>query len=95
MGVPLVLVYTTGKAQVIAGDGAALPSAGVMASAASESGVPWIDMTAELRKRPDRQELYFIRDGHWTAAGQRAVAEVLAERLPEMAWSRNGRTCTR
>jgi hypothetical protein len=84
MGVPIVLVYTTGKAQVIAGDGAPLPSAGVMARAAAEAGVPWIDMTAELRDRPDRQELYFMRDGHWTAAGHRAVAEVLARRLPAM-----------
>ena len=84
MGVPIVLVYTTGKAQVIAGDGASLPSAGVMAGAAAEAGVPWIDMTAELRRRPDRQELYFVRDGHWTAAGHRAVAEVLAKRLPAM-----------
>lgn len=84
MEVPVVLVYTTGKAQVIAGDGAPLPSAAVMAAAAEEAGVPWIDMTRKLRVREDRQALYFIRDGHWTATGHRAVAEVLADRLPEL-----------
>lgn len=84
MGVPVVLVYTTGKAQVIAGDGSPLPSAAVMAAAAAEAGVPWIDMTRKLRARDDRQGLYFIRDGHWTANGHRAVAEILADRLPEL-----------
>jgi lysophospholipase L1-like esterase len=84
MGIPVVFLYTTGKAQVIAGDGSPLRSAAVMASAASDAGVPWIDMTAELRKRPDRQRLYFVRDGHWTAAGHRAVAEVLVQRLPSL-----------
>jgi len=84
MEVPLVLLYTTGKAQVIAGDGSPLPSAAVMAAAAEEAGVPWIDMTRKFRARDDRQELYFVRDGHWSAAGHRAVAEVLAERLPEL-----------
>ncbi len=84
MGVPIVLLYTTGKAQVIAGDGSPLPSALVMDNAAKQAGVPWIDMTAELRARPDRQELYFVRDGHWTAAGHRAVADVLSKRLPAL-----------
>lgn len=84
MGVPVVLVYTTGKAQVIARDAADLPSASVMAAAVAEAGVPWIHMTRELRRRHDRQELYFIRDGHWTAAGHQAVAEVLAQRLAEL-----------
>lgn len=84
MEVPVVLLYTTGKAHVIAGDGAPLPSVAVMAGAAEEAGVPWVDMTQELRARDDRQELYFVRDGHWTAAGHRAVAEVLANRLEEL-----------
>jgi len=84
MEVPMIFLYTTGKAQVIAGDGSPMPSASVMAAAAHEAGVPWIDMTTELRSRPDRQELYFIRDGHWTARGHQAVAEVLADRLPEL-----------
>jgi hypothetical protein len=84
MEVPVVLVYTTGKAQVIAGDGSPLPSAAVLAAAAEEAGVPWIDMTRKLRAREDRQELYFVRDGHWSAAGHRAVAEVLADRLDDL-----------
>ena len=84
LDVPIVLVYTTGKAQVIAGDGSGLPSKAVVSGAASDAGVPWIDMTDALRSRSDRQELYFMRDGHWTATGHRAVAEVLADRLGEM-----------
>jgi lysophospholipase L1-like esterase len=84
MDVPIVILYTTGKAQVIAGDGAPLRSRSVISAAAEEAGIPWIDMTTELRRRPDRHALYFVRDGHWTAAGHRAVAEVLAERLPEL-----------
>ena len=84
MGVPVIILYTTGKAQVIAGSGDPLPSAAVIAAAAREAGVPWLDMAAELRAREDRQYLYFIRDGHWTAAGHQAVAEVVAERLSEL-----------
>jgi len=84
MEVPVVLLYTTGKAQVIAGEGEPLPSAAVVAAAAAKADVPWIDMLTELRARSDRQELYFVRDGHWTAAGHQAVAEVLAERLPAL-----------
>lgn len=84
MDVPIVLVYTTGKAQVIAGDGWELPSEAVLSGAATEASVPWINMTEELRSRSDRQDLYFVRDGHWTATGHRAVAEVLANELVEM-----------
>lgn len=84
MGVPIVLLYTTGKARIIADDAADLPSAAVMAAAAAEADVPWIDMARELRLRSDRQWLHFVRDGHWTAAGHQAVAEVLAERLAEL-----------
>lgn len=81
MGAPVVLIYATGKAPVIGRQGLVLPSEAVVAAAAVEAGVPWINMTEELRQHPDRREFYFWRDAHWTVAGHQAVANVLADRL--------------
>ncbi len=77
--VPVVLVDTTGRAQVIADDGTPLPTA-----AAAEVGVLWIDMTRKLRGREGRQVRYFIRDGDWAVTGHRAVTQALADRLEEL-----------
>jgi lysophospholipase L1-like esterase len=51
------------------------------ARAAERARLPFVEVTAELRRRQREQELYFPIDGHPNAAGQRAFAEALAPRL--------------
>lgn len=76
-----IFLYTTGQAHVIADTLQALPSAAVVEAAAAQVGVTWIDGRDRLRRRNDRNRLYYPLDGHWTAAGHRAVAEILFEEL--------------
>jgi hypothetical protein len=45
-------------------------------------GVPVITLLPEFRSRaPTSQPLYFDNDGHWTAAGHRLAADLVAERV--------------
>lgn len=54
-----------------------------LAAACARLGIPLISATETLRTRMAAgEELYFTADGHWNAAGHRAVAEILRENLP-------------
>lgn len=45
-------------------------------------GIPFISPVGRLRARREQGEtLYFASDGHWTADGHRAVAQILAQEL--------------
>ena len=55
-----------------------------MQETAAAAGVPWLDLAAHLRQRDDRLELYYPQDGHWTAAGHRAVARFLADEIARL-----------
>jgi hypothetical protein len=76
-----LLMYTTGQAHVIAEKQTPLRSATVIETAANKANVPWINLTGLLRKRSNRYELYYPKDGHWTPAGHRAVAEILFDQI--------------
>jgi hypothetical protein len=56
-----------------------LPSLTAFREAAECAGAPWLDVNPALRDRPDRLELYYRRDGPWTLAGHRAIAEIVAD----------------
>jgi lysophospholipase L1-like esterase len=84
LGATILFLYTTGQAQVV-GDSYRPPrSAAVVEAAASGSGAPWIDASASLQSRDDRLELYYPKNGHWTARGHTAIAEILASKLAEL-----------
>ena len=84
LGAACVFLYTTAKNYVLSGDYELPKSAQMLRDAAERGQVPWIDATPFLRDRPDKTELFFILDGHWSVAGHRAIAELLADRLSEL-----------
>lgn len=83
LGARTLFLYTTGQASVLQPEYDSLPSRNVVRAAAERAGVPWIDVTAAMRRVEDRDALYFPRNGHWTEAGHRVVAEILAPVIAE------------
>lgn len=81
LGAETWFLFTTGQAHVLDGTAAGLRSRRVLESAALSAGAPWIDIATEMGERPDRLELYYRKDGHWTPQGHRAAAEIVARHL--------------
>jgi lysophospholipase L1-like esterase len=84
LGATTLFLYTTGQAQVVGNTYSPLRSSAVVEAAAAEAGVPWIDASAALQSRSDRLELYYPKDGHWTAQGHSAIAEILEGKLVKL-----------
>jgi hypothetical protein len=84
LGAETLILYTTGQAQVIQETYKPLRSRSVVEDAGLAAGVPWVDATEELRRRADRFELYYRKDGHWTSAGHDAIAEILAGKIVDL-----------
>lgn len=82
LGADPLFLYTTGQNYVVSDDYELPKSGALLAAAARDAEVSWIDVTPHLRARPDRYELFYALDGHWSAAGHRAIAEILAEQIP-------------
>lgn len=81
LGARTLYLYTTGQAQVIQDQYRPARSLMIVRDAARISGAPWVDVSQHLQKRPDRLELYYPLDGHWTARGNEAVSEILLEAI--------------
>lgn len=78
---PTLIVFSTGQAPVIHKEDAANRARQVVLSAAEQADARMLDLTPHLRSRPDRMRLYYPYDGHWTAVGDAAVAEILSEEI--------------
>jgi hypothetical protein len=89
IGAETLLFYGTGQAQVIVDTYKKPRSAAVVEQASERAEVPWVDASRLLQLRSDRQDLYFPKDGHWTPAGHRAVAEILTDEIVSLGLIRN------
>lgn len=85
-GARTLLLYATSKADVIGPRYEPRPSRDAIAAASDAAGMPWVDANPFLRAHPDRLETYWRLDGHWTEAGHRAIAELLADELERRGW---------
>ena len=84
LGASTIFVFSPSQTPVLSGDASDLSSvSAILTKAASEAGAGFIDLTGPLRARPDRLDLYYPINGHWTAAGHAAVAEILSAYIGE------------
>jgi len=57
------------------------------AAALTELGIPFVDLLPTIRAaHSETSPMHFACDGHWTAAGHKVVAEILAEFLQTQGW---------
>jgi hypothetical protein len=84
LGADTLFLYTTGQAQVIQGEYVPLRSTRIVAEAARQAGVPWVDTAERMHQRLDRFELYYPKDGHWTEKGHRAVTEIVMDEISRL-----------
>jgi lysophospholipase L1-like esterase len=77
-GAASIFMFVTGQGPVISEREASIAGSDAVAEAARRAGAGYVDLPPLLRARPDRFDLYYRRDGHWTAAGHMAAAEILA-----------------
>jgi hypothetical protein len=84
LGASTIFILSPSQTPVLSGDASDLSSvSAIVAKAASEAGAGFIDLTGPLRTRRDRLDLYYPINGHWTAAGHAAVAEILSAYIGE------------
>jgi len=78
-----LFVYTTAQVHIVRDTYSQPASATVVEEAAAQSGVDWIDASALLSQRSDKNLLYYAQNGHWAAAGHKAIAALLASAIVE------------
>jgi hypothetical protein len=61
----------------------------LLAEPLRRAGVPVLDLLPALRARGPRESVYAVRDTHWSAYGNRVVAELLWEFFREAGFCRS------
>jgi lysophospholipase L1-like esterase len=84
LGARSLFVFAPEKMQVFSDAEPPFRAATVVQQAATRAGVPWIDLTPALMQRATRSELHYKQDAHWTPAGNRVVAGVLADQIARL-----------
>jgi hypothetical protein len=56
----------------------------LLSEAMAERGIPFVPTFEPMRTAPDRDSYHFEYDGHFTAAGNRAIADILAEYVEDL-----------
>lgn len=85
-GAHMLFLYSTAKHALMGASYTPPRSRGVIERAANRSGAAWIDLNGQMWAREDPHRFYFVRDGHWSPAGHRAVAEIVATELRGRGW---------
>lgn len=84
LGARSLLVYAPEKTQVLSGATRPPRATAVVRQAATLAKAPWLDLTPALRAAAQREETYYLMDGHWRAEGNAIVAKRLLERIMEL-----------
>lgn len=81
IGARSLYVYVPEKQQVVVNEDSPRPATELMAEAADEVGAPWLDLTVVFRDHPQRLELYYEGDAHWTALGNDVAASAIGKKI--------------
>lgn len=77
----LLLLYTAGQGLVLSESQEELRSEKFIKNITAREKIKWINTLREMRKLPNKNELYFHIDGHWTPAGHLAVAQMICKQV--------------
>jgi len=84
LGAKTLFVFVPDKPQILSRPIEPLRAATTVQAAAEITNAPWIDLTPELVKRIDNEDVYFAQDAHWTPKGHEWVAQVLTEQICDL-----------
>jgi lysophospholipase L1-like esterase len=81
-GAKSLFLYTTAQAQIIADGEVTQPrSFHVLQEASKRSDALLINTVPLLHAHPERMQLYYPLDGHWTATGHRVISDLLTDTI--------------
>jgi lysophospholipase L1-like esterase len=84
-GARMVFLYSTAKVDLMGAEYRVPRSRAVIERAAAISAASWIDLNQLMREHERPHRFFFVRDGHWSPAGHRIIAEILSTELQRLA----------
>ena len=83
-GARALFLYSTAKTAMMGSTYVVPRSRAVLQQAAQNTGAMWVDLNELMREHERPHRFYFVRDGHWSPAGHRVIAEILASRIVDL-----------